>query len=188
MGGGHPNVDESVSDGTGMFDRAAGAVAPWMVPASASFLAVLLIMSSPALADSPATQPDPQTTPEEEMPESAPAEGEEEPAGLFDLSLEELMEVEMVGPAALTRLTRKETPASVTVITDEGTLADAAATALIVAGLDEWREVARSLGLEQVMMIDESGKVYQTAEMAGRIELQEGVEFEIVDFQANPGP
>ena len=76
--------------------------------------------------------------------------------------------------------------ASVTVITDEGTLADAAATALIVAGLDEWQQVARSLGLEQVMMIDESGKVYQTARMAKRIELQEGVEFEIVDVQARP--
>ena len=78
--------------------------------------------------------------------------------------------------------------ASVTVITDEGTLADAAATALIVAGLDEWQEVARSLGLDQVMMIDEAGKVYQTARMAERIELQEGVEFEIVEFQAGSIP
>ena len=72
--------------------------------------------------------------------------------------------------------------ASATVITDEGTLADAAATALIVAGLDEWRDVARALGLDQVMMIDEAGKVYQTAAMAQRIELEEGVEFEIVEF------
>lgn len=74
--------------------------------------------------------------------------------------------------------------ASVTVITDDGTLADAAATALIVAGLGEWQEVARSLDLDQVMMIDESGKVYQTARMAERVVLEEGVEFEIVDFEA----
>ena len=73
-----------------------------------------------------------------------------------------------------------------TVITAEGTLADAAATALIVAGLDEWQEVARSLGLDQVMMIDESGKVYQTAKMAQRIELQEGVESEIIELQVDP--
>lgn len=72
--------------------------------------------------------------------------------------------------------------ASVTVITAEGTLADAAATALIVAGLDEWQEVARSLGLDQVMMIDEAGKVYQTAGMAHRIQLEPGVEFEIVEL------
>ena len=72
--------------------------------------------------------------------------------------------------------------ASVTVIAADGALADAAATALIVAGLDEWQEVARSLNLDQVMMIDETGKVYQTAKMAERIELESGVEFEIVEF------
>ena len=51
-----------------------------------------------------------------------------------------------------------------------------------MAGLDEWQEVARSLNLDQVMMIDETGKVYQTAKMAERIELESGVEFEIVEF------
>lgn len=76
--------------------------------------------------------------------------------------------------------------ASVTVITEEGTLADAAATALIVAGLGEWQEVARRLGLDQVLMIDESGRVYQTAKMAQRIELQEGVESEIIELQVDP--
>jgi thiamine biosynthesis lipoprotein len=72
--------------------------------------------------------------------------------------------------------------ASVTVIADEGLLADAAATALIVAGRPEWREVARELGLDQVLMIDGKGKVYLTERMARRIELVEGTETEIVAF------
>jgi thiamine biosynthesis lipoprotein len=73
--------------------------------------------------------------------------------------------------------------ASVTVITGEGWLADAAATALIVAGLDDWVEVARSLGLDQVLLVDEAGKAYLTEKMNERVEFVEGVEKEIVSFQ-----
>ena len=72
--------------------------------------------------------------------------------------------------------------ASATVIADEGLLADAAATALIVAGLGEWREVARALALDQVLMIDGDGKVWMTPRMAARIELLDGVESEIVEL------
>ena len=60
--------------------------------------------------------------------------------------------------------------ASVTVITDEGLLADAAATALIVAGLEHWPEVARALDLDEVAVVDESGTVYLTPEMERRIQ------------------
>jgi thiamine biosynthesis lipoprotein len=74
--------------------------------------------------------------------------------------------------------------ASVTVIAVEGLLADAAATALIVAGRSGWREVAQSLELDQVLMIDGGGKVYLTRRMAERIELLDGVESEIVDLVA----
>ena len=66
----------------------------------------------------------------------------------------------------------------------EGLLADAAATALIVAGRSGWREVAQSLELDQVLMIDGGGKVYLTRRMAERIELLDGVESEIVDLVA----
>ena len=59
--------------------------------------------------------------------------------------------------------------ASVTIITDDGLLADAAATALVVAGLDEWSEVARALGLNQVAIVDESGTIYLTPQMQQRI-------------------
>jgi thiamine biosynthesis lipoprotein len=59
---------------------------------------------------------------------------------------------------------------SVTVITKNGLLADAAATALIVAGLDGWPDVARSLELDQVAIVDEAGKIYLTPAMEQRIQ------------------
>jgi thiamine biosynthesis lipoprotein len=60
--------------------------------------------------------------------------------------------------------------ASVTVITGEGIVADAAATALVVAGLDDWPDVAHAMGLNQVLVVDESGTVYLTPEMDQRVE------------------
>ena len=60
--------------------------------------------------------------------------------------------------------------ASVTVITDEGLAADAAATALVVAGLADWPEVARALELDQVAIVDESGTVFLTPAMEQRIQ------------------
>jgi thiamine biosynthesis lipoprotein len=72
--------------------------------------------------------------------------------------------------------------ASVTVIADEGLLADAAATAITVGGLADWIEVARALELDQVMIVDEHGKVFMTRKMAGRMDLQEGVESEVARF------
>ncbi len=59
--------------------------------------------------------------------------------------------------------------ASVTVITDVGMVADAAATALVVAGLSDWPAVARALGLTQVLVVDEAGTVYLTPEMERRV-------------------
>jgi thiamine biosynthesis lipoprotein len=71
--------------------------------------------------------------------------------------------------------------ASVTVITREGIVADAAATALVVAGLDDWPAVARAMGLNQVLVVDESGKVYLTPEMDERVEFSGDVEKVLVD-------
>jgi len=71
--------------------------------------------------------------------------------------------------------------ASVTVIADEGILADAAATALVVAGLDEWPAVARALDLNQVLVIDESGMVYLTPEMERRMQFSGNVERKIIE-------
>ena len=74
-----------------------------------------------------------------------------------------------------------EDVASVTVIATEGIYADAAATALVVAGLDNWPAVADALGLNQVLMVDESGKVYLTPEMEQRVEFSEEVEKVLVE-------
>ena len=75
-----------------------------------------------------------------------------------------------------------ENVASVTVIADDGWFADAAATALIEAGLDDWKEVARALGLDEVMLVDESGKAWLTPQMNERLEFVEGVDREVVSF------
>jgi thiamine biosynthesis lipoprotein len=72
--------------------------------------------------------------------------------------------------------------ASVTLITNEGLLADAAATALVVAGLEGWPEVARALKLDKVAVVDESGTVYLTSEMEQRIEFSGDVEPVIIDI------
>ena len=76
--------------------------------------------------------------------------------------------------------------ASVTVITDEGILADAAATALVVAGLNDWSEVAAALGLTEVAVVDEAGIVYLTAAMRQRIKFANDVESIIVPFDSIP--
>lgn len=61
---------------------------------------------------------------------------------------------------------------SVTVLHDNATEADAAATALFVAGPERWREIAGRLGIEHVMLIDSAMTVYMTPAMAGRIRFE----------------
>ncbi len=70
---------------------------------------------------------------------------------------------------------------SVTVITGEGLLADAAATALVVAGLENWPEVAAGLGLDKVAVVDENGTVFMTPAMRQRIEFSGNIEHIIVE-------
>lgn len=71
--------------------------------------------------------------------------------------------------------------ASVTVAADEGLLADAAATALTVAGSQDWAGVASALDLDQVMLIDESGKIFLTEKMRERLQIEAGAEIEVID-------
>jgi thiamine biosynthesis lipoprotein len=75
--------------------------------------------------------------------------------------------------------------ASVTIIADEGLLADAAATALIVAGLEHWSEMAHALDLDQVAVVDESGTVYLTPEMEKRIQFSGDANRVIVGVNSN---
>ena len=61
---------------------------------------------------------------------------------------------------------------SVTVIHHNSGLADAAATALFIAGSEQWLEIAQKLKLKQVMLIDKLGKIYVTPEMKKRLILK----------------
>jgi len=70
--------------------------------------------------------------------------------------------------------------ASATVIHRDGGVADAAATALTVAGPDEWQRIARRMGLVYVMLVDEKGTVYLSPAMAERIRFAGGQEPETV--------
>lgn len=63
---------------------------------------------------------------------------------------------------------------AVTVITTDGVQADAAATALLVAGPDRWEAIARALGVDMVLRVDASGRLELTAPMRDR--LQAGIE------------
>jgi len=59
---------------------------------------------------------------------------------------------------------------SVTVINPQGALADAASTALLVAGIEEWYGVAKGLGIKDVMLVEENGSVTMSPSLAKRIE------------------
>lgn len=63
---------------------------------------------------------------------------------------------------------------SVTVIHDNGAVADAAATALVVAGPAEWHRIARKMGIKYVMLVDDAGVVYMNPAMQRRVEFQDG--------------
>jgi len=64
---------------------------------------------------------------------------------------------------------------SATVIADAGWRADAAATAIIVAGLVGWSEIAREMELDKVLITIESGQIYATPAMLERLELNPGM-------------
>ena len=59
---------------------------------------------------------------------------------------------------------------SVTVIHPDATTADAAATALIVAGPKHWQTVAQQMGITQALLIDNQGRRYFTDRMQQRFQ------------------
>lgn len=65
---------------------------------------------------------------------------------------------------------------SVTVIHSDATTADAAATALFVAGPDHWQGVARNMGIRFVMLIDSQGTIHMNPAMQSRIQLDAQLE------------
>jgi len=62
--------------------------------------------------------------------------------------------------------------ASATVIDKDGGIADAAATALTVAGTKDWYLIAKRMKLKYVMLVDEEGTLYMNPAMEKRIEFQ----------------
>ncbi len=62
---------------------------------------------------------------------------------------------------------------SVTVIHSNGADADAAATALVVAGPSEWHRIAKKMGIKYAMLVDGEGTVYMNPAMQKRVQFQE---------------
>ena len=64
--------------------------------------------------------------------------------------------------------------ASVTVLANEPALADAAATAILVAGGERWRELAESMNIKEVLLIDSNGEFSVSPSLSERMLLDEG--------------
>lgn len=62
---------------------------------------------------------------------------------------------------------------SVTVIHSDAATADAAATALFIAGPNEWHRVAKKMGIKYVMLIDSRGAVHINPAMRERLSFEE---------------
>lgn len=72
---------------------------------------------------------------------------------------------------------------SVTVIHSDAATADAAATALFIAGPDHWPGIAQSMGIGQVALLDNQGNLYLTPEMEKRLKLlNDRVRIRVVDI------
>ena len=71
--------------------------------------------------------------------------------------------------------------ASATVISCRGGLADAAATALSVAGPRQWQRIATKLAVDQVMLVDETGRVFLTPAMQARVRFESRVSSIVVE-------
>jgi thiamine biosynthesis lipoprotein len=62
---------------------------------------------------------------------------------------------------------------SATVIDANGAIADAAATALVVAGPKDWQRIAERMGIDQAILIDDQGTVYMTPKMEKRVAFEQ---------------
>ena len=62
--------------------------------------------------------------------------------------------------------------ASVTVLHPNASTADAAATALFIAGPKDWHRVARKMGVRYVMLTDNEGRIHMNPAMQARVKLQ----------------
>lgn len=63
---------------------------------------------------------------------------------------------------------------SASVLHTDGAVADAAATALAVAGPKDWGRIARRMGVELALLIDSGGKLFMTPAMERRLQFHKG--------------
>ena len=70
--------------------------------------------------------------------------------------------------------------ASATVIAKDGGMADAAATALAVAGPAEWPKIARSMQLTQALLVDDNGRIHVSRALYPRLIWPEGVPADLI--------
>lgn len=70
---------------------------------------------------------------------------------------------------------------SATVIYQGGALADGAATALTVAGPQDWHRIARKMGIKFVVLVDDQGTVYLNPAMKARIAFDPALDLKIVE-------
>lgn len=68
---------------------------------------------------------------------------------------------------------------SVSVIDEDSALADAAATAITVAGPQAWVQVAKSMGVSQVLVMDKQSTIYASPEMLARLQFETDKTFKI---------
>ena len=62
---------------------------------------------------------------------------------------------------------------AVTVIHASGAIADAAATALMVASPEQWLSIAKSMGLKHLLVVDNDGQLYSDQVFADRLHLND---------------
>lgn len=60
---------------------------------------------------------------------------------------------------------------SVTVLHNDASTADAAATAIFIAGPTEWVKIAKAMGIKNVLLIDDKGDIHLSTSMHKRIKL-----------------
>lgn len=73
---------------------------------------------------------------------------------------------------------------AVTVVAANAALADAASTALFVAGPQHWQTVALAMGLDQVMVVDAAGAALATPRLATRLRYADGVAHAVAPMSA----
>lgn len=69
---------------------------------------------------------------------------------------------------------------SLTVVHADGTLADAGGAALFVAGLEGWPQLARQLGIQQVLAVADDGTVWVSEPLAARMQAAAGLSVKVV--------